>query len=271
MFDYHVHTDFSADSKMPMLQACQQAISMNLKEIAFTEHVDYFYPNSDLVWEFHYEDYSRTVNELRERFKHELTILKSVEMGLHPSTYARGKAFTDHNAFDFVIGSVHIVDDLDLHNGDYFRNKNLEESIEIYFQTVNKFAKEYEDFNVLGHLTLIKRYLHFVNAKWQDVDWMKYLELIADTFRTLIDSSRGIEVNLSGYRYRIDCTLPNLPFLKLYKELGGEIITVGTDAHSKPFIGKDIKLGYDLLQKAGFEYVTTFRERKPIFHKISTL
>ncbi len=92
-----------------------------------------------------------------------------------------------------------------------------------------------------------------------------YFDIIEDTFKTLINSSRGIEVNMSGFRYRIDCPLPDLSFVKLYHDLGGEIITVGTDAHSKHFVGKHLDLGYQLIEKAGFKYVTTFRERKPSF------
>lgn len=268
MFDYHVHTNFSADSSMPMEEACKQAIQMGVKEIAFTEHMDYFYPNCDLIFEFNYEEYAQKVNEVRKEFQN-LTILKAVEIGLHPSVYKKSKKFTDENEFDFIIGSAHIVDDLDLHNGDYFQNKTLDEAIEIYFQTVYQYVKEYENFNVLGHLTLIKRYLHYLDTYWTSVDWTKYYDIISETFKRLIESSRGIEVNISGYRYHIDCTLPNLPFLKLYKDLGGEIITVGTDAHSKQYVGKDLKLGYELLQEAGFQYVTTFKERKPSFHKIA--
>ena len=155
-----------------------------------------------------------------------------------------------------------------MHFGEYFKNKTLEQSIELYFHTVNQYVKEYEDFNVLGHLTLIKRYLHFKDAHWKDIDWTKYYDIIEQTFKTLIQTNRGIEVNLSGFRYRLDCVLPDFPFIKLYKELGGEIITVGSDAHSKHFVGKHIPYGYELLKEAGFEYVTTFRDRQPIFNKL---
>lgn len=270
MFDYHVHTNFSADSSMPMEEACAQALQMGIKEIAFTEHMDYFYPNCNLIFEFNYEEYAKKVDEVRRKFQ-DLTILKAVEMGLHPSVYKKAKQFTDENEFDFIIGSAHIVDDLDLHNGDYFQNKTLDKALETYFQTVYQYVDEYEDFNVLGHLTLIKRYLNYLDAHWTEVDWTKYYDIVGETFKRLIDSSRGIEVNLSGFRYQIDCTLPNLSFLKLYRELGGEIITVGTDAHSKRDVGKDLKLGYELLQEAGFQYVTTFRGKKPFFHKLSHL
>ncbi len=144
----------------------------------------------------------------------------------------------------------------------------MKQSLDVYFQTILSYVKGYQDFNVLGHMTFIKRYLHYLNTHWVDVNWGDYGEVVDEIFRELIQTSRGIEVNLSGFRYRIDCTLPNLPLIKRYKELGGEIITVGTDAHSRELVGKDISLGYDLLLEAGFRYVTTFSERKPVFRNL---
>ncbi|WP_409298377.1 histidinol-phosphatase HisJ family protein [Peribacillus sp. SCS-26] len=271
MFDYHVHTEFSADSKMPMETACKTALEQGITEIAFTEHVDYFYPGSELVWEFDYCSYAQKIDALRKEYEGRLTILKAVEMGLHPSSFAQSKDFTDTNEFDFIIGSVHIAGGLDLHNGDFFKGKTLHESLEAYFEDMNAYVKEYQDFNILGHLTLIKRYLHFVDAGWRDIKWHSYFDIIEDTFKHLIHTGRGIEINLSGFRYRIDVPLPNLPFVQLYKQTGGEIITVGTDAHSKHFIGRHMEEAYSILKTAGFQYIASYRERKPVFHRLDTV
>lgn len=271
MFDYHVHSLFSADSKMKLEDACLAAIKLGVKEIAFTEHIDYFYPNCDLIFDFDYKEYAKTIDAVQETFKNKLTILKGVEIGIHPSKHKENCTFTNENYFDFIIGSVHLADDQDLHNGDYFKEKTVTEAVQKYFLTINQYVKEFQDFNVLGHLTLIKRYLHFVNTHWTDVHWKDYYDIIEDTFKTLIQSERGIEINMSGFRYRIDTALPDLPLIKLYKDVGGEIITVGTDAHSKHFVGQHLDLGYDLLSQAGFKYVTTFRERKPRFVPLTEL
>lgn len=265
MFDYHVHSLFSADSKMKLEDACEAAMKAGVKEIAFTEHIDYFYPNCDLIFDFDYNEYAKEIELVQEKYMNQLTILKAVEVGIHPFKHEENRTFVTTNFFDFVIGSIHLADDKDLHNGDYFEGKNLDHAVEQYFLTINQYVKEFHDFNVLGHLTLIKRYLHFVKAHWKDVQWSKYYDIIEDTFKHLVETGRGIEINMSGFRYRIDCPLPDLPFLKLYKQTGGEIITVGTDAHSKHFVGQHLQLGYQLLHEAGFNYVTTFRERKPTF------
>ncbi|OEF97447.1 histidinol-phosphatase HisJ family protein [Desulfuribacillus alkaliarsenatis] len=268
MFDYHVHTNFSADSSMHMEKACQAAIAKNIQEIAFTEHLDLFYPNCDLTWNLEYDNYAKEIDTMRAKYGNQLKILKAIEVGLHPSVYQESRQFTNDNQFDFIIGSVHLADDNDLHEGYFFKDKSLQQALEIYFLTINNCVKEYTDFNVLGHLTLIKRYLHYLESHWEDVNWEDYFDIIEDTFKTLIDTSRGIELNMSGFRYNLNCSLPTLPFLQLYRDLGGEIITVGSDAHCESYVGKNIALGYDLLTEAGFQYVTTFEKRQPIFNKL---
>ena len=265
MFDYHVHTSFSADSRMPMEKACQEAVDKGIQEIAFTEHVDYFYPDSTFVWEFDYDQYRAAVEKLQQTFQNKLTILKAVEIGMHPQSHNKNRQFVQENEFDFIIGSVHIVDDLDLHNGDFFKEKTIDDALRIYFETVNRLVKEYADFHVLGHLDLIKRYVHHLQYQVEGINWRKYDDIIEDTLKHLIETGRGIEINMSGYRYRIDCALPDLPIVSLYKQLGGEIITIGSDAHTPSYIGRYFNVGFRLLHQAGFKYVSVFRNGQPQF------
>lgn len=265
MFDYHVHTSFSADSKLPMDVACQAAIDKGVTEIAFTEHLDYFYPNCPLTFEFDYHDYARTVDELRKRFGDHLHILKAVEIGLHPSVKSRNEQFVRDHQFDFIIGSVHIADDLDLHNGDYFKGKQLDQALHLYFETVYHCVRDNPYFHVLGHLDLIKRYVHYLKADHTCIDWRRYDHLIAETLKELINTGRGIEINMSGYRYKLNCALPELPVIKLYRQLGGEIITIGSDAHHQAHIAHHFEQAYHLLVEVGFKYITVYREGQPRF------
>ncbi|EGL81494.1 histidinol phosphate phosphatase HisJ family [Caldalkalibacillus thermarum TA2.A1] len=271
MFDYHVHTSFSADSKLPMEQACQAAVDKGVTEIAFTEHLDYYYPNCPLTFEFDYDEYACTVDEMRDRFGGRLYILKAVEIGLHSSVKEKNEQFVRGHQFDFIIGSVHIADDLDLHNGDYFKGKSLDEALELYFETVYYCVQDNPFFHVLGHLDLIKRYVHYLQADPACIDWRRYDQLIGETLKQLIKTGRGIEVNMSGYRYKLNCTLPELPLIRLYRQLGGEIITVGSDAHHQAHIAHHFERAYNLLEEAGFKYVTVYREGQPHFVPISKM
>jgi histidinol-phosphatase (PHP family) len=268
MYDYHVHSDFSADCGMAMEDACQAAVKKGVKEIVFTDHVDYVYPGSSYKWEFDYDRYSQNIMRFRSLFQGNLSVLKGVEIVLHPGTKERNEQFVTDHEFDFVIGSVHIVEDLDLHFGDYFKGKQIAQALEGYYQTLHACVKNEPHFNVLGHLDLIKRYVHHAGAKVEEIKWRQYDDMLEDTLKILIETGRGIEINMSGYRYKLDGPLPDFPVLKLYKELGGEIVTIGSDAHTPHFIGKHFQKGYAMLEEAGFRYVTTFRERKPHFTPI---
>lgn len=271
MFDYHMHSSFSADSQMAMEEACQTAVQKGLAEIVFTEHLDYFYPNCSLVFQFDYGEYARCVEEMQERFRGNLTVLKGVEIGLHPSVEEKNRQFVADHSFDFIIGSVHICADLDLHNGDYFKGKTLKEALSLYFETVYHAVRQNPYFHVLGHLDLIKRYVHYLNVRHDTIDWQEYYPIIEETLKVLIETGRGIELNMSGYRYGLDTSLPDGGVLRLYKRLGGEVITVGSDAHHPEYIAHHFKEAYQLLEETGFRYVTTFRQGKPHFVPLKNL
>jgi histidinol-phosphatase (PHP family) len=271
MFDYHVHSLFSADGKMSMTEACARAVRLTINEIAFTDHVDYVYPGSTLNWEFDQETYEREIVRCESLFGGELTVIRGAELGLHLNSHARNEAFTNSYPFDFLIGSVHIVGAQDLDNGEYFEGRSLDDAARGYLEAVNQCVREYSGFNVLGHLDLFKRYLHFINCKRQDVNWADYQDIIEDTFRVLIETGRGIEVNMSGYRSGAGYTLPEPEMVRLYRRLGGEVITVGSDAHCVEQVGLQLRRGYEILTQAGFKYVTTFRRREPLFRQLRSL
>ena len=96
------------------------------------------------------------------------------------------------------------------------------------------------------------------------MDLAKHQEAIDQIFRALIDAGKALEVNTSGYRQKIGRPLPDLPLVRRYRELGGELVTLGSDAHSTQDLGKGIEEGMEMLQEAGFRYVALYEQRKPI-------
>jgi histidinol-phosphatase (PHP family) len=243
---------------MKMSRACERAAEVSLRQIAFTEHLDLFYPKNDITWKFDVPAYVRNVSEMQERWIGKLEVLTAIEVGLHPQTYKESKEFTSQHPFDFVLGSVHIVGNYDLHNGDYFKDKTDDQAVKTWFENLNRCVKEYPDFHVLGHLDLIRRYAHYLKAPEQ-IDWHSYDDMIEDTLKILIGSERGIEINLSGYHTGLNAPMPDLRIIKRYREMHGEVITVGSDAHSPECIGAKLDYGYYLLQQAGFKYLTIFK------------
>jgi histidinol-phosphatase (PHP family) len=178
---------------------------------------------------------------------------------------SEAKKFLEDNNLDFVIGSIHNMEgDIDV--GDYdFSQLDCQMVYEEYLSWLMKLATDY-DFDVLGHLTYPMRYMYQKEKK--KVDLKPFEEQFRVLFQTIIERGKGIEVNTSGLFQAINETMPPLSIIKLYKKCGGEIITVGSDAHKLEHVSLTIRQGQDILREAGFKYITTFEKRKPIYHKI---
>ncbi|MFZ5969455.1 MAG: histidinol-phosphatase HisJ family protein [Bacillota bacterium] len=269
MFDYHMHTSFSIDSKMEMEEAVKRAIDVGLQEIAFTDHgeLNVWRPDDLIVDDiFHVGDYLKTLSELKGKYKKRIRIKIGIELGLQVEEKQRIQKLVQEYPFDFVIGSSHTIDRYDLYYRKFFEGKTKQEAYERYFHEILKIVKEVEDFSVYGHLDLVKRYALGV---YENIDIEgREVEIIREILLALIEKGKGIEINTSGFRYGLGDSNPGIEIIKLYKALGGEIITVGSDAHRLEDIGYRIPETYELLRDIGFRYVTTFNQLKPEYVKL---
>ncbi|GAB3791003.1 histidinol-phosphatase HisJ family protein [Virgibacillus kimchii] len=264
MFDYHIHSDFSADCKTPMERTIKEAIRLGLDEICFTEHIDYDYPDPSIVFEFDLDAYDKKIKEAKQQYEEKITIKKGIEIGVQPHQLERYNDLIEKEHFDFVICSMHTTEKKDLHSGDFLEGKTQEEAYAIYYEELLYCVKHFKNFQVLGHLDLIKRY------KRQESE-EKFHDIIEEIFREIIPAGKGIELNTSGKRYGLESGMPSTDILKLYKSLGGEIITLGSDSHVETTLAYDFKESLDLLQSLGYKYVSTFENKEPVFHRIETL
>lgn len=262
--DYHIHTSFSIDSEAPMEDMISTAINKGMNEIAITDHVDFdtkYYPVPD------YTGYIPYFNNLREKYKNKIKITFGVEIGLENKWADIINNFTDKYDFDFIIGSSHAAKTLDLYfdQKEYFENKTKKEAYTTYFEEILKNIEACPKFNVYGHIDYISRYGMYEN---NSLEYKDYSDLIDSCLKSLIEKNKGIEVNTSGFRYGINCTYPSLTILKRYKELGGEIITTGSDSHKPEDVADHIAYAYELIKEAGFKYISVFRKQKAEFIKI---
>lgn len=258
--DYHLHTSFSADSEAPMEDMILAAIDKGLEEIAFTDHVDfdprYTHPDYNL--------YIPYLEELKFKYKNDITIRLGIEVGLENTKADLVNTITAAFPFDFIIGSSHSVKCLDLYydQNEYFSERTKQEAYNTYFEEMLLNIRTCTDFCVYGHLDFVSRYgLYEDNS----VNYMEYAPFIDAVLKELIERGKGIEINTSGYRYGINGCYPSLEILKRYKALGGEIITVGSDAHFAKDAGDHVKEAYELLLAAGFKHITVFKGRQPKF------
>lgn len=258
--DYHTHTRFSYDSESHPEDMIQGAIQKGLKTICFTDHhdLDYMEPG----WEVDFEEYFPYMSNVKEQYKGRIEILIGAEFGLQPHLNERYEALAKSYPFDFIIGSTHMFDGYDPWYPEYFSIHSDEEGYQRAFEITLENIKNVKCFDVLGHVDYLVRYGHEKEASYS---CMKYAELIDEILQVLIQNGKGVEVNTGGFRAGLSFAHPHQEILKRYKELGGEIITLGSDAHLPEQIAYDFSRGKAYLEACGFKYYTEFRGRKPKF------
>ncbi len=264
--DYHIHSGFSGDSNENIEDIVIQAVSLGLNEIAITDHLEYDMLDMDFEeWTLDLDKYREKIINLKEIYKEKITIRHGIEIGVQPQIREYMESLVEKYNFDFVIASNHGIDKIDLSNGTIQRGKTRDEVQKLYFQTILKNINLYTKYNVWGHLDFITRY---GGEEFLGMNLNKNWDLITEILEKLIEKGKGIEINTSGYRYNENRVYPCFEIIKKYVELGGKIITIGSDAHRKEDIAKDFSKAYEILRELKVEYVTTFEKMKPIFKKI---
>ncbi len=263
--DYHVHTSFSDDSDYKMFDCLNRAVELGLEEICFTEHTDYGVkdgagqePNCPTP------EYFAEFERCKKIFGDKIKMKFGMEFGMQVGTVSEYQKLFNAYDFDFIILSCHQVDNLEFHLQDYQRGKTQAEYNEGYYNEILQVAKIYDDWSILGHLDMIKRY-----DLAGEYPFDKVRDLIAEILKVTIDKGKGIEVNTSCYRYKLPDLTPSHDILKLYKDLGGEIITVGSDTHAAEHLTYKIKDTYAELSRLGFKHIYTFDKMKPIAHDLA--
>jgi len=258
MYDFHIHSDFSIDSRAPMESIVKTAIEKNLKTICFTDHVDFEATKEKLDLMFRPLDYFRDINRVKYKYKDQLEILSGVEIGVQPHLKDRYYDFINAYGFDFVIMSVHSIEGMDLFYDFVSTDVSPEETLNMYYDEVLNNLKTYDDFDVLGHIDFIDRYvLDYDVSKKYGI----FMEKIEEILKIIINKGKGIEINTGALRYGLNTIHPKPQILQLYKDLGGDILTIGSDAHVAAHVGYESKSTEKMLREVGFKYIYIYRER----------
>lgn len=265
-YDYHLHSHFSADSEMTMDQLCQAAVDKGLKEIAVTDHHDIDYKDDTIEFLINKEKYLKKIEKYQKKYEGNLIIKKGIEMGLQSHILKECDQYLSDD-FDFVIASFHTAEKADLYNGDFFEKYSQWEAYIQYLKTVLEVVKRYENYSVLGHLDIIRRYGNF-ESKPKLLENNEAAEIIEDILKTIIKKDKGLEVNTSGYRLDGRNPLPSFDIIALYYELGGEILTLGSDSHKTEDIAQKFDYTVQRLKEIGFKKLTTFNKMNAEFYKI---
>lgn len=260
MFDFHMHSTVSFDGKSSAEDMVAVAAQMGLKEICFTDHLDYDPLKPKDAFTFKTEDYNRVYEGSHHP---DLKIRLGMEFGMLPDNSETLTEDLKRRNFDFVIGSVHFVENVDIYYPPFWEGKSMDQAEQRYLEEILTCVRAHDGFDVLGHLTYVAK--AGSNPTHRPVIYEKYRELVDEIFKTLIAKGKGIEINTSG-KDRCGAYLPDVTYLRRFKELGGEIVTVGSDAHKTDRVGQYCADACQMVKDI-FGYVCTFENRRPIFHR----
>lgn len=280
--DYHIHTEFSDDSDYAMEQVIKDAIKKGFDELCFTDHVDYgikkdwdepgemIYrkggagePDQMPVANVDYPVYYKTFQKMKELYQDEISLKFGLEFGMQAHTVEKYEKLFSRYPFDFIILSVHEIEDKEFWDQGFQNGMTQQEYNERYYEEMLYLVKNYHNYSVLGHMDLITRY-----DKAGVYPFEKLKPILTKILKTVIADGKGIEINTSSHRYGLKDLTPSRDILKLYKELGGKIITIGSDSHKPEHLGAFVDETKEELKALGFEQICTFDKMKPVYHNL---
>jgi histidinol-phosphatase (PHP family) len=271
LVDYHIHTNYTRDATGTVKDYCEMAEKLGIKEIAFTNHL--FLKKLDNVPGIesseipkmsirldeipkHYEE----IEKAREQFK--LKIKFGMEIDYFEECEKEIERLIRGYPFDFVLGSVHIIDGFVIGDSNgavkLFQQRDVFQTYIQYFSKLKK-AIESQLFDVMAHPDIIRKYA----VQYSVIPFEKYKDQIEDIVNSLVDNKIGIELNTYGYIHPVHDSYPSIEFLKICKEFGVKVVTIGSDAHSPSRLGDGLREGIEKLKKVGYEKICLFDQRKP--------
>lgn len=267
--DFHLHSSFSGDSDAPMETMILKGIGLGLTEMCFTEHNDFDYPVTEQdppgLFELNPDAYLYDFLKLREKYAGRIALSFGLELGLQPHLSRQNASFVKAHDYDFIIGSSHLCHGRDPYWPSFYEGRAQEEAYREYFESILENLKTYSNFDVYGHLDYVVRY---GPKKDEGYSYEMYREIFDKILTRLVDMEKGIELNTAGLAKGMREPNPCAGVLKRYRELGGEIVTVGSDAHGPGQIAHAFGRAAAILKDCGFRYYATYEKRRPVFHKI---
>ncbi len=268
--DCHLHSSHSGDSSTPMEEMILRGIAQGLTTMCFTEHNDFEYPDapdfSGKIFLLNTDSYLYDLIKYKEKYADQIRILFGVELGLQPEVMRQNAVYAKSYDFDFIIGSSHVCHGSDpYYSSPFFDNRSADEAYREYFESILENIKKFDNFDVYGHLDYVVRYSAEMDRNYS---YHKFSDILDAILELLIDKGKGIEINTGGLKKGMRDLHPCTDIIKRYHELGGEIITVGSDSHDTAHIADYFDRAYEALKACGFRYYTIFEKRVPEFKKL---
>ena len=261
-WDQHMHCNFSGDSDALPEDMIKAGIAHGLSGICFTDHLDYDYPEEPNIFLLDFDNYFKVLPDLRKKYADKISVNIGIELGLQPQAAGQNLAVAEKYPFDFIIGSSHVVNHMDPYYPEFFAGRDEDAAYMEYFESVLENINSDVDFDVYGHIDYVVRYGPNKNAFYT---YEKFKDIIDEILTQLISKGKGIEVNTGGFKYGLGHPNPTEDIIKRYRELGGEIITMGADAHVPEYVAYEFDKAAHIIKNCGFKYSTVFKNRKAEF------
>ncbi len=256
MFDCHIHTNFSTDSSMNIEEVIKASRNNNIGAI-ITDHLDinYMIPGKFI---FNVDDYFKKYSSYRNE-----KLLLGIEMGMRPDCIEENREISKKYNFDFILGSVHVVESngsyYDIYGNDFYEGKNKKEVYEAYLKCMLQCVREHDYIDSLSHIDYICRYAPYSDS---NIYYDEYNELIDEILKELILREKAIEINTRRFEDKKAVAILKKIY-KRFNELGGKIVTIGSDAHRSENVDNNIHIAKEFAEECGLKAVY-FKERKPI-------
>lgn len=267
--DCHLHSSHSGDSDTPLEQMVLRGIELGLETMCFTEHHDIDFPATPEQPEDFFllntDSYLYDLARLKEKYTGQIRLLFGVELGLQTESLRPISVYAKSFEFDFIIGSSHICHSKDPYYPSFYEGRTEEAAYREYFESILENVKKFSCFDVYGHLDYVVRYGPNMDREYS---YEKYRDIFDEILKTLIENEKGLEVNTGGLKKGMRDLHPCTDILKRYRELGGEIVTVGSDAHAPGSVAEHFDRAAKVLQECGFRYYTVFEKRNAEFVKL---
>lgn len=269
--DSHTHSDNSFDAESSVDEMCRKALTLGLDAIAVTDHCEAPFIDCGENCEFGSFDRQipKSVADARAaqaQYRGKLKVICGMELGepTHdPAQTAKALAYGD---FDFILASVHNLRGYDdFYYMDYSKT-DVDALLRLYFRELQDTAA-FPHFDSLAHLTYPLRYI--VEREGYYPDLSKFQDEIDTIFKILIKNQKALEINVSGLFKDIRTTLPDESLVRRFRQLGGEYVTIGTDAHSTEMLGRGLQEGMAVAKRAGFDRYVYYEQHRPVFVDIT--
>lgn len=254
--DYHMHTPLCGHATGIPQEYARQAIKIGLKEIGFADHAPAVQkPMPGITMSFDdLPKYHAMIEDVKKRLMSQITIKIGLEADFIPGYEQKTKSIVEAYPYDYVIGSVHFIDDWafdDPAHRDYWKTRDVNDVYRRYYALLRQSAQT-GFYQIMGHCDLPKKF-----GARPSLDLRDEIEKTAKAFK---QTGVAIEINTAGLRKPVAEIYPALNCLKIYREAGVPL-TFGSDAHDPSEVGKDFDKAIALAKTAGYSEYVVFKER----------